>query len=70
MFAVETSAVLTFVLIQSLVISVVRDVLHSFCVFELRVRPVGDAVRDNGGVRKSALSETSLCSRVWLCTPH
>ena len=66
----ETSAVLTYLLIPPLLIPVVRDMLHSFCVFELRVRPVGDAVRDNGGVRKSALSESPLYSRVWLCTPH
>lgn len=45
-------------------------VLYSFCVFQLRVRPVGDAVPDNGSLRKSALSESPLCCLAWLSTPR
>ncbi|KAF9800182.1 hypothetical protein SFRURICE_002868 [Spodoptera frugiperda] len=36
----------------------------------LRIRPVGDAVPDNGSLRKSALSESPLCCRAWLSTPR
>lgn len=70
MFAEEASTVLTSVVIFPRGISMVRDVLHSFCVFEMRVRPVGDAVLDSGSLRKSTLSELPLCCRTWLCTPH